>query len=97
MSKTGSIQIHNSKRRIMVLNEETGEKERKTVSGYIVKSVGKNGEILQSSQVFNDVKAVKIHLNAMDKLWNTGSFKVIPQDNTEEQKFVTLGLAEPGK
>ena len=97
MSKTGSIQIHNSKRRVMLLNEETGELKRTTVSGYIVKSVAKNGEILQCSEIFNDVKAVKIHLNAMDKIWNTGEFKVIPQDHTEQQKFVTLGLAEPGK
>ena len=40
--KRGFIEIHDSKRRILVLNEETGEKERKTVYGYLVKSVGKN-------------------------------------------------------
>ncbi len=97
MSKTGSIQIHNSKRRVMLLNEETGELKRTTVSGYVVKSVAKNGEILQCSEIFNDVKAVKIHLNAMDKIWNTGEFNAIPQDHTEQPKFVTLGLAEPGK
>jgi len=97
MSKTGSIQIHNSKRRVMLLNEETGEKERKTVSGYVVKSVAKNGEILQCSEIFNDVKAVKTHIRAMNKIWNNAEHETIPQDHTEEQKFVTLGLAEPGK
>ena len=97
MSKKGSIQIHNSKRRVMLLNEETGEKERKTVSGYVVKSVAKNGEILQCSEIFNDVKAVKTHIRAMNKIWNNAEHETIPQDYTEEQKFVTLGLAEPGK
>jgi hypothetical protein len=95
--KKGFIEIHDSKRRIMVLNEETGEKERKTVYGYVVKSVGKNGEILQSSEVFNDIKAVKTHLNAMHKLWNNGEVITIPLDYTTEQKFVQFGLAEPGK
>jgi hypothetical protein len=92
----GSIQIHDSKRRVMVENEETGEKERKTVSGYIVKSVGKNGEVLQYSEVFNDFKAVKVHLSAMNKVWNTGELQNIPADYTKEQKFTQYGLALPG-
>lgn len=95
--KTGFIEIHDSKRRVMVINEETGDKERKTVYGYIVKSVGRNGEILQSSEVFNDPKAVKVHFNAMNKLWNTGEVITVPLDYTTEQKFVKFGLAEPGK
>ena len=92
----GSIQIHDSKRRILVENEETGEKERKTVTGYIVKSVGKNGEALQCSEVFNDFKAVKTHIAAMNKLWNTGELQNIPADYTKEQKFTQYGLALPG-
>jgi hypothetical protein len=94
--KTGFIEIHDSKRRIMVLNTDTGEKERKTVCGYIIKSVGRNGEILQCSETFNDAKAVKTHLNAMNKLWNNGEVVTIPLDYTAEQKFVKFGLAEPG-
>ena len=95
--KRGFIEIHDSKRRVMVLNEETGEKERKTVYGYVIKSVGKNGEVLQCSEVFNDHKAVKTHLNAMNKLWNNGEVITIPLDYTTEQKFVQFGLAEPGE
>jgi hypothetical protein len=94
--KTGSIQIHDSKRRILVLNDETGEKERKTVTGYIVKSVGKNGEVLQCSEVFNDHKAVKTHIVAMNKLWNNGEIETTPADYTKEQKFTNYGLALPG-
>mgnify|MGYP006277640579 FL=1 len=93
--KTGTIEIHDSKRRIMVLNEETGEKERKTVYGYVVKSVGKNGETLQCSEVFNDAKAVKTHLTAMNKLWNNAELQTIPFDLTSEQKFVKWGIALP--
>ena len=94
--KRGFIEIHDSKRRVMVVNQETDEKERKTVYGYIIKSVGKNGEILQCSETFNDAKAVKTHLNAMNKLWNNGEVITIPLDYTAEQKFVKFGLAEPG-
>jgi hypothetical protein len=95
--KTGFIEIHDSKRRILVLNTDTGEKERKTVYGYMVKSVGKNGEILQCSETFNDPKAVKTHISAMNKLWNSGEIETTPLDYTTEQKFVKFGLAEPGK
>lgn len=95
--KRGFIEIHDSKRRILVLNEETGEKERKTMNGYSVKSVGKNGEILQCSETFNDPKAVKTHISAMNKLWNNGEIETTPLDYTTEQKFVKFGLAEPSK
>lgn len=94
--KRGFIEIHDSKRRVMVVNQDTDEKERKTVYGYVIKSVGKNGEILQCSETFNDAKAVKTHLNAMNKLWNNGEVMTIPLDYTAEQKFVKFGLAEPG-
>jgi hypothetical protein len=94
--KKGFIEIHDSKRRIMVLNEETGEKERKTVYGYVVKSVGRNGEILQCSETFNDPKAVKTHISAMNKLWNNGEIETTPLDYTTNQNFVKFGLAEPG-
>lgn len=94
--KKGSIQIHDSRRRVTVENEETGKKERKIVYGYIVKSVGRNGEILQCSEVFNDYKAVKIHIVAMNKIWNTGELETTPSDYTKEQKFTTYGIALPG-
>ena len=98
MKKTnkGSIQIHDSKRKVLVLNTDTGEKQRKTVKGYVVKSVGKNGEVLQCSEVFNDAKAVKTHIAAMNKIWNTGEIENIPADYTKEQKFTNYGLALPG-
>jgi hypothetical protein len=85
--KQPTIQIHDSKRRIMVLNEETGEKERTTVCGYIVKTVAKNGQILQVSEVFNDVKAVKTHIKAMMLAWCSDEFAVAIIDKTKETKF----------
>jgi quinol monooxygenase YgiN len=85
--KVPTIQIHDSKRRIMVLNEETGEKERTTVCGYIVKTVAKNNQILQVSEVFNDMKAVKTHIRAMMNAWCSDEFAVAIVDKTKETKF----------
>lgn len=85
--KTPTIQIHDSKRRILVLNEETGEKERTTVVGYTVKTVAKNGQILQVSEVFNDAKAVKTHIKAMMLAWCSDELAVTIVDKTKETKF----------
>lgn len=85
--KEATIQIHDSKRRIMVLNEETGEKERTTVCGYVVKTVAKNGQILQISEVFNDTKAVKTHIKAMMIAWCSSEGLVNIVDKTKETKF----------
>lgn len=68
---------------------------------YIVKSVGKNGELLQSSEALNDVKAVKTNINAMCKVWwtelntiqSSGRFRQQIQDHTKEQKFAKSGFA----
>lgn len=89
MSKKGSIQIHDVKRRVRK------DGVRITETGYMIKSVGKNGEILQCSEVFNDVKAVKTHFAAMCKLWNTGDDNPIAADYTQEQKFTKSGIALP--
>ena len=85
--KGPTIQIHDSKRRIMVLNDETGEKERTTVCGYVVKTVAKNGQILQVSEVFNDIKAVKTHIKAMMNAWCSDELSVTIVDKTKETKF----------
>lgn len=85
--KTPTIQIHDSKRRIMVLNEETGEKERTTVCGYVVKTVAKNGQILQVSEVFNDTKAVKTHIKAMMNAWCSDDLSITIVDKTKEAKL----------
>lgn len=85
--KGPTIQIHDSKRRIMVLNDETGEKERTTVCGYVVKTVAKNGQILQVSEVFNDIKAVKAHIRAMMNAWCSDELFVTIVDKTKETKF----------
>ena len=90
--KTPTIQIFDSKRRIKVLNEETGEKERTTVYGYVVKTVSKNSKILQISETFNDVKAVKTHINAMMEAWSSTG-EVVILDKTAEQKFSASGFA----
>lgn len=89
MSKKGSIQIHDVKRRVRK------DGVRITETGYMIKSVGKNGEILQCSEVFNDVKAVKTHFAAMCKLWNTGDDNPMAADYTQEQKFTKSGIALP--
>ena len=91
MSKKGSIQIHDVKRR-----RKNEEGEIVTMKGYMIKSVGKNGEILQCSEILNDVKAVKTHFAAMCKLWNTGEADPIAADYTKEQKFTKSGIALPG-
>jgi hypothetical protein len=88
--KEPTIQIHDSKRRIMVANEETGEKERTTVYGYVVKTVAKNGQILQVSEVFNDTKAVKTHIKAMMVAWCSDEFAVVVVDKTKEARFGKL-------
>jgi K+/H+ antiporter YhaU regulatory subunit KhtT len=85
--KQPTIQIHDSKRRILVLNEETGEKERTTVCGYVVKTVAKNGQILQVSEVFNDTKAVKTHIKAMMNAWCSDEILISIVDKTKETKF----------
>ena len=71
----------------MVLNEETGEKERTTVLGYVVKTVAKNGQVLQVSEVFNDIKAVKTHIKAMMVAWCSDEQLVNIVDKTKETKF----------
>lgn len=85
--KGPTIQIHDSKRRMMVINDETGEKERTTVYGYVVKTVAKNSQILQVSEVFNDMKAVKTHIKAMMNAWCSDEESVVIVDKTKETKF----------
>jgi K+/H+ antiporter YhaU regulatory subunit KhtT len=85
--KEPTIQIHDSKRRIMVLNDETGEKERTTVYGFIVKTVAKNGQVLQISEVFNDTKAVKTHIKAMMTAWCSDELSITVVDKTKEARF----------
>lgn len=83
--KNPSIQIHNTK-----------PSRKNPNAKYVVKSVGKNGEILQSSESLNDVKAVKTHFNAMQKLWNLGNYPIEHLiDYTKEQKFSKSGFALP--
>lgn len=58
------------------------------VAAYRVKSVGKNGEVLQVSEVLNDVKAVRKHINAMLDCWGSFETNVITvTDKTKAQKF----------
>jgi hypothetical protein len=90
--KTPSIQIHDAK-----------PSKKNPNAKYIVKSVSKNGEPLQQSEALNDVKAVKTHMAAMDKLWNTISYTAslrffsLCYDHTKEQKFAKSGYANPTK
>lgn len=63
---------------------------------YRVKSVGKNGEILQTSEPLNTAANVKKHILAMDECWE--SFAVLNIiDHTKAQKFAKTGYAQPAK
>lgn len=91
MKKQAKIQIVDAKR---ITN---GAK----ANAYRVKSVGKNGETLQTSEVLNDVKAVKTHIKAMCYLWesefptreisNLFGYKIA--DHTKLQKFYKSAYA----
>jgi hypothetical protein len=83
------IEIRDSKRTI----------EGKAVQAYRVVSVGGNGEIMQTSEVLNDKKAVLTHLKAMQKLWayhpEVKSFATYPalvNDKTKEGYFAKKGM-----
>jgi len=56
----GFIQIVDTRRMV----------DGKSVAAYRVKSIGRNGEILQVSEILNDRKAVNTHINAMAKLYS---------------------------
>ena len=73
MSKQPSIQIHDAQRRV----------NGKRVNGYRVKSVAKNGEILQTSEVLNTTSAVKKHLYAMANVWQSERFDLEVIDCTK--------------
>ena len=64
----GFIQICDTRRMV----------EGKSVPAYRVKSIGRNGEILQVSEILNDRKAVNTHINAMAKLY--ANFGVVLED-----------------
>jgi hypothetical protein len=83
--KQSTIQIHDAR--------------RKGGKGYRVKSVAKNGEILQVSQVLDTVANVKKHVNAMYECWKTGAFTppIIRLDFTTSQVFTKKGWAKEGK
>ena len=87
--KTPSIQIHDAK-----------PSKKNPNAKYTVKYVAKNGEKLAPAETFNDVKAVKTHINAMRKCVAPNSdgytFRT-PQDHTKEQKFAKSGYANPTK
>ncbi len=67
-------------------------------AGYRVKSVGANNEILETSEVLNDVKAVKTHIRAMTVCWSTDphNFRDVT-DCTRGQKFFISGFAVAAK
>ena len=96
--KQSTIQIHDAR--------------RKGGKGYRVKSVAKNGEILQSSEVLESEKAVNKHILAMSVCWDShcaGSSNYnlpnkenplegrVMSDYTKTQVFVKKGWAKAAK
>ncbi len=74
----------------------------KGASGYRVKSVGKNGEPLQNSEILESVKAVKIHVSAMLQCWNIWDWKDLKNsypsnvfDHTRLQVFAKKNFGNP--
>lgn len=64
---------------------------------YIVKSVGKNGESLQTSEALNDVKAVKTNITAICECYSGSTYVFRPaHDHTKLQKFFKAGYAVSG-
>jgi hypothetical protein len=74
----------------------------KGAAGFRVKSVGKNSEVLQTSEVLESVKAVKIHIAAMRDLYSTDTggmwqrYINVPVDRTKGQKFLKDDFATSG-
>jgi hypothetical protein len=76
MNKYGTIQIHDASRKV------DGVKTK----AFRVKIVGANGEKLQISEVLNEPKAVKTHIDALLKIFaSEGTVNII--DRTKEGKF----------
>ena len=92
--KQSTIQIHDARRKGGV--------------GYRVKSVAKNGEILQVSEVLESEKAVQKHLEAMAMCWSPKRPKEAQKidflrvildfiDHTKTKVFVNKGWAKAAK
>jgi hypothetical protein len=100
--KQSSIQIHDAKLTISRSHPQFSDGVKKSVPAFRVKSVGKNGEILQTSEVLESVKAVKVHIDAMFSMYGgwTGNYlsmnKLMPIDYTKDQKFFLKGYATSG-
>jgi uncharacterized protein YegP (UPF0339 family) len=91
--KQSTIQIHDAR--------------RKGGKGYRVRSVAKNGEILQSSEVLESENAVKKNIEATSRCYDAFTWK-LPCDNldvdnrkildfTTSQVFAKKGWAKEGK
>jgi hypothetical protein len=57
----GRIEIRDARRTI----------DGKKINAFRVKTVGENNEVLQTSEVLNTPEAVKTHLKAMARAWNS--------------------------
>jgi hypothetical protein len=53
----------------IVISDSRRKKEGAYVKAYKVNSVAANGESLQNGEIFNDMKAVIVHLKAMRRLY----------------------------
>jgi len=83
-NRNGSIEIHRTRTKLF----------GGTRNAYRVKLIGVNGEILQTSEAFNDKKAVQTHVKALCKIFNREFFEYLPTivdktNNNEFKKFIS--------
>jgi hypothetical protein len=63
------------------------------VPAYRVKSVGKNGETLETSEVLNTVAAVQKHIASMEGCWNGEAHLDTIKDCTKSRVFYKKNIA----
>ena len=80
--RNGSIEIHRTRTKLF----------GGTRQAYRVKLIGANGETLQTSEAFNDKKAVATHINALSKIFDRKIDECLPTiiDKTKDNEFKKL-------
>jgi uncharacterized protein YegP (UPF0339 family) len=77
--RNGSIEIHRTRTKLF----------GGTRNAYRVKLIGGNGETLQTSEAFNDKKAVQTHVKALCKIFDRKHEDLMPSivDMTKDNEF----------
>lgn len=76
--KNGCVEIHRTRTKMF----------GGTRNAYRVKLVGANGEILQTSEAFNDKKAVHTHIKSLCRLFGSDMTSgIVIKDMTKDKEF----------